>query len=98
MHLHTPCTLFFPGFSYTHFTSLCHGPWVGKFSLLGKTLVVIPRGLQGLSPKGGIGVLGSAYIQIHYSVSSTTNTGPSLQCYPTPVIITSGLLVHRSTR
>src|SRR5260370_2802773 len=39
-------------------TSLSHGPWVGKFFLLGKTLTVIPRGLQGLSPKGGIGVLG----------------------------------------
>src|SRR5258707_13818015 len=58
MHLHTPCTLFFPGFSYTHFTSLCHGPWVGKFFFLGKTLSVVPRGLQGLGPKGGIGVLG----------------------------------------
>src|SRR5258708_34621922 len=66
MHLHTPCTLFFPGFSYTHFTFLCpgtltslsHGPWVGKFFLLGKTLTVVPKGLQGLSPKGEIGVLG----------------------------------------
>src|SRR5258708_19914995 len=26
-------------------TSLSHGPWVGKFFLLGKTLTVIPRGL-----------------------------------------------------
>src|SRR5258708_8202355 len=96
-HLHAPCAPLFPGFFLhpLHFLcpgtlpSLSHGPWVGKFFLLGKTLAVIPRGLQGLSPKGGIGVLGSAYIQIHYSVSSTTNTGPSLQCYPTPVVITS---------
>src|SRR5258707_4065073 len=105
VHLCAPCAPFFPGFFLhpLHFLcpgtlpSLSHGPWVGKFFLLGKTLAVIPRGLQGLSPKGGIGVLGSAYIQIHYSVSSTTNTGPSLQCYPTPVVITSGPLVHRST-
>src|SRR5260221_72308 len=26
-------------------TSLSHGPWVGKFFLLGKTPTVIPRGL-----------------------------------------------------
>ena len=44
---------FFLGFSYTHFTfpcpgtltSLSHGPWVGKFFLLGKTLTVVPGGL-----------------------------------------------------
>ncbi len=35
-----------------------HGPWMVVFFLLGKTLIVIPRGLQGLSPKGRIGVLG----------------------------------------
>ena len=40
-----------------------HGPWVGNFFLLGKSLIVIPRGLQGLGPKGGIGVLG--YPSLH---------------------------------
>src|SRR5260370_27292 len=44
-------------------TSLSHGPWVGNFFLLGKSLIVIPRGLQGLGPKGGIGVLG--YPSLH---------------------------------
>src|SRR6266481_8870115 len=65
-HLHAPCTPFFPGFFLhpLHFLcpgtlpSLSHGPWVGKFFLLGKNPAVIPRGLRGLSPKGGIGVLG----------------------------------------
>src|SRR5258708_22596067 len=59
---------FFLGFSYTHctfpcpstLTSLSYGPWVGKFFFLGKTPTVIPRGLQGLGPKGGIGVLTSS--------------------------------------
>src|SRR5258707_838054 len=44
-------------------TSLSHGPWVGNFFLLGKSLIVIPRGLRGLGPKGGIGVLG--YPSLH---------------------------------
>src|SRR5260221_1555203 len=69
VHLCAPCVPLFPGFFLhpLHFLcpgtlpSLSHGPWVGKFFLLGKTLVVVPRGLQGLGPKGGIGVLG--YIQ-----------------------------------
>src|SRR5258708_14158640 len=50
----------FPGFFLhpLHFLcpgtlpSLSHGPWVGKFFLLGKTPVVVPRGLRGLGPKG----------------------------------------------
>src|SRR5258707_5398348 len=44
-------------------TSLSHGPWVGNFFLLGKSLIVVPRGLRGLGPKGGIGVLG--YPSLH---------------------------------
>src|SRR6266446_8540172 len=64
-HLCAPCMPFFPGFFLhpLHFLcpgtlpSLSHGPWVGKFFLLGKTPVVIPRGLRGLSPKERIGVL-----------------------------------------
>src|SRR5258707_1726312 len=65
-HLCTPCVPFFPGFFLhpLHFLcpgtlpSLSHGPWVGKFFLLGKNLAVVPRGLRRLGPKVGIGVLG----------------------------------------
>src|SRR5258708_14727032 len=49
-HLHTPCTSFFPGFFLHPLHFLCpgtlpspsHGPWVGKFFFLGKTLTCHP--------------------------------------------------------
>src|SRR5258708_16432800 len=66
----------------THYSS--HGPWVVVFFLLGKIPTVIPRGLQGLGLKGGIGVL--AYPHLHMThppvIQMTRHLHP--QCNATP--------------
>src|SRR5258708_18377630 len=77
MHLCAPLCTIYPGFSYTHFTfcapaHLLHCPMAcgqGNSFFWARFQLVIPRGLQGLSPKGGIGVLTPTYIHTtHTSV------------------------------
>src|SRR5258708_5057163 len=89
VHLHTPLCTIYPGFSYTHFTfcalaHLLHCPMAcgqGNSFFWAIFQLVIPRGLQGLGPKGGDRGT-PTYIQHTPHLSSDCMTRSSLQCYP----------------